>query len=121
MISTLRQKYTHLYGKNVNVEEMDNRFLSLTSDHKALFGKDNPMIFSASGRTEIAGNHTDHNLGLVIGASINLDTIAAVTKRDDMIVNFCSEGFPKCTIDISDLEIKEEEKNTTASLQRQRL
>ena len=65
MISTLRQKYTHLYGKNVNVEEMDNRFLSLTSDHKALFGKDNPMIFSASGRTEIAGNHTDHNLGLV--------------------------------------------------------
>ena len=118
MISTLRQKYTHLYGKNVNVEEMDNRFLSLTSDHKALFGKDNPMIFSASGRTEIAGNHTDHNLGLVIGASINLDTIAAVTKRDDMIVNFCSEGFPKCTIDISDLEIKEEEKNTTASLLR---
>ena len=118
MISTLRQKYSHLYGKNVNVEEMDDRFLSLTSNHKALFGKDNPMIFSASGRTEIAGNHTDHNLGLVIGASINLDTIAAVTKRDDMIVNFCSEGFPKCTIDISDLEIKEEEKNTTASLLR---
>ena len=107
-----------LYGKNVNVEEMDERFLSLSSNHKVLFGKDNPMIFSASGRTEIAGNHTDHNLGLVIGAAINLDTIAAVTKRDDMVINFCSEGFPKCTIDISDLEIKEEEKNTTASLLR---
>ena len=107
-----------LYGKNVNVEEMDDRFLSLSSNHKVLFGKDNPMIFSASGRTEIAGNHTDHNLGLVIGAAINLDTIAAVTKRDDMVINFCSEGFPKCTIDISDLEIKEEEKNTTASLLR---
>lgn len=107
-----------LYGKNVNVEEMDERFLSLSSNHKVLFGKDNPMIFSASGRTEIAGNHTDHNLGLVIGAAINLDTIAAVTKRDDMVINFCSEGFSKCTIDISDLEIKEEEKNTTASLLR---
>ena len=88
MISTLRQKYPYLYGKNVNVEEMDRRFLSLTENHKALFGKDNPMIFSASGRTEIAGNHTDHNLGLVIGASINLDTIAAVSKREDTIINF---------------------------------
>ena len=86
MISTLRQKYTALYGKSVNVEEMDNRFLSLVEAHKALFGKDKPMIFSAAGRTEIAGNHTDHNLGLVIGAAINLDTIAAASRRDDTSV-----------------------------------
>ena len=116
MISTLRQKYIALYGKDVNTEEMDKRFISLVENHTSLFGKENPMVFSAAGRTEIAGNHTDHNLGLVIGAAINLDTIAAATKRDDMIINFCSEGFPKCTIDLTDLEIKEEEKNTTASL-----
>lgn len=118
MISTLRQKYTVLYGKDVNAEEMDKRFISLVENHKSLFGKDNPMIFSAAGRTEIAGNHTDHNLGLVIGAAINLDTIAAASKRDDIIINFHSEGFPKCTIDLSDLEIKEDEINTTASLLR---
>ena len=116
MISTLRQKYTALYGKSVNVEEMDNRFLSLVEDHKALFGKDKPMIFSAAGRTEIAGNHTDHNLGLVIGAAINLDTIAAASRRDDTVINFYSEGFPKCSIDFSDDEIKKDEINTTASL-----
>ena len=118
MISTLRQKYTALYGKSVNVEEMDNRFLSLVEDHKALFGKDKPMIFSAAGRTEIAGNHTDHNLGLVIGAAINLDTIAAASRRDDTVINFYSEGFPKCSIDFSDDEIKKDEINTTASLLR---
>ena len=116
MISTLRQKYTALYGKSVNVEEMDNRFLSLVEAHKALFGKDKPMIFSAAGRTEIAGNHTDHNLGLVIGAAINLDTIAAASRRDDTVINFYSEGFPKCSIDFSDDEIKKDEINTTASL-----
>ena len=118
MITTLRQKYSALYGKSVDRDEMDKRFLSLVENHKAFFGKEDPMIFSAAGRTEIAGNHTDHNLGLVIGAAINLDTIAAASKRDDMIVNFYSEGFPKCSIDLSDLEVKKEEINTTASLLR---
>ena len=118
MTKELHDKYPALYGKNVDVEEMDARFASLISDHKDLFGKSDPLVFSAAGRTEIAGNHTDHNQGKVIGAAINLDTIAAVSARDDSLVTFVSEGFPKCTIDISDLEIKEEEKNTTASLLR---
>ena len=118
MTKELHDKYPALYGKNVDVEEMDARFASLISDHKDLFGKSDPLVFSAAGRTEIAGNHTDHNQGKVIGAAINLDTIAAVSARDDSLVTFVSQGFPKCTIDISDLEIKEEEKNTTASLLR---
>ena len=110
MTKELHDKYPALYGKNVDVEEMDARFASLISDHKDLFGKSDPLVFSAAGRTEIAGNHTDHNQGKVIGAAINLDTIAAVSARDDSLVTFVSQGFPKCTIDISDLEIKEEEK-----------
>ena len=118
MTKELHDKYPALYGKNVDVEEMDARFASLISDHKDLFGKSDPLVFSAAGRTEIAGNHTDHNQGKVIGAAINLDTIAAVSARDDSLVTFVSQGFPKCTMDISDLEIKEEEKNTTASLLR---
>ena len=76
------------------------------------------MLFSAAGRTEIAGNHTDHNLGLVIGASINLDTIAAVTQRDDNTVTLASEGFPLCSIDITQDSVRENERNTTASLLR---
>ena len=116
MISKLHDKYPLLYGKTYDTSDMDRRFLSLMEDHKKYFGKENPMVFSASGRTEIAGNHTDHNLGLVIGASINLDTIAAVTPREDNTINFISQGFPVCTLDVSDLEKKAEEENTTASL-----
>lgn len=116
MLNTLHALYPELYGKNYSEAEMDSRFTALKDEHKRLFSKDNPMIFSAAGRTEIAGNHTDHNLGLVIGASINLDTIAAVSKRDDNIVILASEGFPVVEVDISDDEIKEDEKNTTHAL-----
>ena len=116
MFDRLHAIYPELYGTDYSIEEMDSRFASLASKHKELFGKDNPMIFSASGRTEIAGNHTDHNLGLVIGGTINLDTIAAVSYRDDNKVILSSEGFPTVEIDITDSSIIEEEKNTTSSL-----
>lgn len=116
MYDKLHDIYPFLYGSLYNTEEMDKRFASLIEEHHSLFHKDNPALFSSPGRTEISGNHTDHNLGLVIGAAINLDTIAAVSKRDDKKVIFASKGFPLVQLDISDTEIKEEEKNTTAAL-----
>ena len=73
-------------------------------------------FFSAPGRTEICGNHTDHNNGKVFAASVDLDVIAVVEQTEDNIVTIKSEGFPEDKIDLSDLEIKEEEKNTSASL-----
>lgn len=73
-------------------------------------------FFSAPGRTEICGNHTDHNNGKVFAASIDLDVIAVVEQTDDNIITIKSEGFPEDKIDLSDLEIKEEEKNTSAAL-----
>ena len=118
MISDLRNVYPELYGKEYDEKEMDRRFEALLAKHKELFGGEDAAIFSASGRTEIAGNHTDHNLGKVIGGSVNLDTIGAVTKRDDMRVIIASEGFPVVDVDISDLEIRPDEKNGTDSLVR---
>ena len=116
MLEKLHEVYPSLYGKNYDESEMDRRFQSLIDKHKELFDRDDVMLFSAAGRSEIAGNHTDHNLGLVIGATINLDTIACVSKREDSRVIIASEGFPVVDVDISDLGIKEEEKNTTESL-----
>ncbi len=116
MLEELHKVYPSLYGRTFDERDMDDRFSSLAEKHKDLFSRDDIMLFSAAGRTEIAGNHTDHNLGLVIGAAINLDTIACVSKRDDMRVIIASEGFPVVDVDISDLEIKEEEKNTTHAL-----
>ncbi len=118
MYEELHRIYPSLYGSLYDEEAMDRRFSSLVKKHEELFNRKNPMIFSSAGRTEIAGNHTDHNLGLVIGASINLDTIAAVSKRDDRKVVLHSEGFPVCTISLEDLSVHEEEKNTTASILR---
>lgn len=116
MFEKLHSVYPELYGQNYSEEEMDARFSSLCIKHKELFGIENPMLFSAAGRSEIAGNHTDHNLGLVLGATINLDTIAAVSKRDDDTVILSSEGFDECRINLSELEMKEEEKQTTNAL-----
>ena len=116
MNKDLHSLYPSLYGSLYDEVEMDRRFSSLIEKHEELFSRKDPMLFSAAGRTEIAGNHTDHNLGLVIGASINLDTIAAVSPRGDSIVVFNSEGFPPFSLDISDDTIHEEEKNTTPSI-----
>ena len=112
--------YSELYGERYSKEAMDKRFQALLDRHKELFGRseDETMLFSTAGRTELAGNHTDHNLGLVIAGTINLDTIAAVSLRDDSTVIVNSEGFPEVVVDISDLEVSEEEKNTTQSLLR---
>lgn len=118
MYEELHRIYPSLYGSVYDEEAMDRRFSALVKKHEELFTRKNPMIFSAAGRTEIAGNHTDHNLGLVIGASINLDTIAAVSKRDDRNVVLHSEGFPACTISLEDLSVHEDEKNTTSSILR---
>ena len=108
--------YPSLYGNEYTEKDMDERFEALLDKHSELFGTKDAAIFSAAGRTEIAGNHTDHNLGKVIGASINLDTIGAVTKRNDNKVIIASEGFPVCEVDISDLDVKENERNKTESL-----
>ena len=74
------------------------------------------FIITAPGRTEVAGNHTDHQQGIVLAASVSLDTVAIVAKRDDMKVGLYSEGYRPFTVDISDLSVKEEEKGTTAAL-----
>ncbi len=118
MTETLHKVYPDLYGNEYDEKEMDERFASLLHRHEELFGKKDAAVFSAAGRTEIAGNHTDHNLGKVIGGTINLDTIGAVSKRSDMTVIIDSEGFPRVSVDISDLEAKENEKNDTAALVR---
>ncbi len=118
MISDLHRVYPDLYGREYDEKEMDSRFSHLLEKHKELFGRSDAAIFSAAGRTEIGGNHTDHNLGKVIGGSVNLDTIGAVSKRSDNRVIIASEGFPVVDVDISDLSVREGEKNGTDSLVR---
>ena len=74
--------------------------------------------FSAPGRTEISGNHTDHQHGCVLAAAVNLATVAEVERNGSHLIRVISEGFNPVEVDVSDLHIREEEKNTTASLVR---
>ena len=73
-------------------------------------------LFSAPGRTEISGNHTDHQHGCVLAAAVNLETVADVTLNGADVIRVCSEGYAPVEIDIRDLSIREAEKNTTAAL-----
>jgi len=75
-------------------------------------------VFSVPGRTELGGNHTDHNRGKVLAASIQLDAVAIAAPRQDTQVFFRSKGHPDVKIDISDLSQMEEEKGKAEALVR---
>lgn len=72
--------------------------------------------FSAPGRTEISGNHTDHQHGCVLAAAVNLETVAEVTLNGTDRICVRSEGYAPVEIDLTDLAVHEEEKNSTAAL-----
>jgi len=114
----LHEVYPHLYAKRYDKDEMDVRYSSLLDTHAKLFKTQNAQLFSTAGRSELGGNHTDHNLGKVLAATINLDTIAAVSLRDDNRVLLVSEGYPSVEINLASLEMVEKEKNTTEALLR---
>ena len=72
--------------------------------------------FSAPGRTEIGGNHTDHQHGCVLAAAVDMETTAEVTLTGTNIIRVDSEGYKPVEIDLNDLDARESEKNTTAAL-----
>ena len=83
-----------------------------------IFQKQPEAFFSAPGRTEIGGNHTDHQHGKVLAAAINLDTKAAVSRNKDGVIRVKSEGFDYFEINLDCLEPIESEKGTTRALVR---
>ncbi|MDO4487741.1 MAG: galactokinase family protein [Eubacteriales bacterium] len=80
------------------------------------FGREPEYLFSVPGRTELGGNHTDHQHGCVVAAAINLEMLSLVAKNDTGIIRVQSEGYSICEIDTRDLKVKPSEINTTASL-----
>ncbi|MBQ3223772.1 MAG: galactokinase [Clostridia bacterium] len=108
-----------LYGdRNGEAEKQAARYEKLAAWHKELYGDKGEVLFvSAPGRTEIAGNHTDHNNGRVLAASVTLDTVAAITPNDTNTVTLYSEGFNKpFIVDLNNLEATKAEYETTTSL-----
>jgi galactokinase len=92
-----------------------DRFSNLHARHAAWCPGES-IFFSSPGRIEIIGNHTDHNNGIVLSATISLDTLALVTPSEETQIIIKSEGYEDVTIDISDLSCKPNESGTSVSL-----
>lgn len=92
---------TILYGANA-VSEQKIRYIKAIQEFEKLYGADREVAaYSVAGRTEISGNHTDHNHGRVIAGSLNLDIIAIASPREDSVIRVKSEGFSEDIVDFS--------------------
>lgn len=104
---SIRRLFAQLYGEKA-VEENVTRYQQLVESYAREFGGDDVMLFSSPGRTEISGNHTDHNHGKVLAGSINLDCVGVAAKNHSDKVNIISETFNQTfTIDLNHLEPSE--------------
>lgn len=105
-----------IYVDKDKLSYQKNRYIDALKEFNRLFGDNVDGIFSAPGRSEIGGNHTDHQHGEVLAASINDDAIAIVKKTDNNEVNILSKGYDMITISLEELDKKESEEGTTSSL-----
>ncbi|MBQ8183250.1 MAG: galactokinase [Clostridia bacterium] len=104
-----------VYGDEASAQH--ERFFALAESFEKDFDCDADLrFFSAPGRTEVGGNHTDHNNGKVLAAAINLDAIAAVQARDDGVICVNSQGYAPITVDTANLNIVDDEAGKSNAL-----
>lgn len=104
-----------LYG---GAESARSRCAGVLEGFAAAFGKEAEALFSAPGRTELGGNHTDHERGKVLAGSVDLDILAAAAPNGSGVIRVRSEGYPLITVSLKELTPRPEEENTTAALVR---
>ncbi len=90
------------------------RYAKAADEFEKLYGDGDVSLYSVGGRSEISGNHTDHNFGRVIAASVNLDILAVVKKTDDGTIRIKSEGFPEDVVAPAAVETPDESKFFTS-------
>lgn len=112
--STLQE----LYGTEAAVlADQKQRYIDAINSFAKLYPNRSEIeIFSAPGRTEVGGNHTDHQNGCVLAAAVNLDAIAVVAFHDECVIRLHSKGHSEEHIKLDDLDVHEDEKGTTAGI-----
>ena len=109
--------FHELYGVNSSVLKVQaDRYISLMNEFNEVYLKDEVDLFSSPGRTEIGGNHTDHNFGRVLAGAVNLDNIAVAAKNGTNSIRIKSVGYPEFHVDLSDMAIDESQFYTSSSL-----
>ncbi len=111
-------KLAYIYCTDVNsAQYYANRYLNVIKEFEKIFGNAEEIsLFSAPGRTELGGNHTDHQHGCVLAGSVNLDVIAAAALNGKDLIRIQSEGYPIDIIDLNDLSPDESEFNQARAL-----
>lgn len=113
----LDSNFKAVYVSDSAVEQQKPRYIETLKTFGELFGYDREVfVMSAPGRTEVCGNHTDHNNGKVLAASINLDAIAVVSKNDDNTIRVKSKGHKMNVVDLNDLEPDEKRYGDSTTL-----
>jgi galactokinase len=120
MLHEIENNLKCVYGNDSEIlDRQTKRIESVCNNFKDLFGAREFRIFSTPGRSEISGNHTDHNNGKVIAAAVNIDTVGAVSRNSERTAGLYSHEYGKLfEIDTADLDIRGEEKGSTAALMR---
>ena len=110
--------FIDIYVDKNRLEYQKKRYIDAVTSFVKNYGAEEIEIYSAPGRSEIGGNHTDHQHGEVLAAAINLDAIAVVQKREDNTVRIMSDGYDEIVLCLDDeqLNMVDEEKGTTKSL-----
>ncbi|MEI3347626.1 MAG: galactokinase family protein [Dysosmobacter sp.] len=104
-----------LYGAEGSAEARA-RCCEVTAGFAKTFEGEPEALFSAPGRTELGGNHTDHQHGRVLAAAVDLDILAAVAPNQSGMIRVQSQGYPLIVVDLSDLNPHAEEAGTSAAL-----
>lgn len=118
--SGLKEELSVLYGADSSVlYTQRHRYIKAIERFTEIFPeREDVHLFSAPGRSEIGGNHTDHQRGCALGAAVNLDVVAVVAFHDEGVIRLYSEGYGMTEIDLSDLDIHENEKGKSIGIVR---
>ena len=109
-------KLLDIYVDGKLLDYQKSRYVEAIRRFEEIYGPGEVRIFSAPGRSEVGGNHTDHQHGTVLAASINLDSIGVVRATNDNVIRLVSDEYKEIVISLDDIFLKQEEKETTTAL-----
>lgn len=112
----LDERIIDIYVDTAKLEYHKKRYVQAIELFETYYGAGEAELFSAPGRSEVGGNHTDHQHGEVLAASINLDTIGIVRQTDDNQIRIISDDYDEVVVSLDDIGCKDEEKETTTAL-----
>ena len=111
-----KERLEEIYVDTGVIAYQTERYQKAIEKFEELYGEQEAELYSAPGRSEVGGNHTDHQHGEVLAASINLDAVAVVCKTEENVIKLLSDGYPMITVDLKDLGMRRGEMGTSAGL-----